>query len=708
MAARSALARMLRPAALAIVGASDRIGPGLNAWLALRAVGYAGRTYLVNPRRAALFDQPTYPSLDAIPEPLDAVFVAVPGEAVLDAVRQAAARGAAGAAVLSSGFGEAGPAGVEAERELAAIAAAAGMAVCGPNCLGLISFAGSAALWGTTVPDAVRRGGVAVIAQSGSVGIALLNAGRGFGLAYLITSGNEAATTAADYLEVLVDDPDVTCVIAFLEQLRSPARFVAAARRARELGKPVIVVKSGRSERARQAVMAHTGAVAGDDSVVDAACRAAGVIRVGSLDELMEMAALVSAPGPRPAAPGVAVLSPSGGEIALALDVAESARLSLPAVPAAAGEVAKLLPDFAHAGNPLDLTWAGLYDPAIARRCAELMGAEAEVGALVLLQDAPRGLAEQQATRYANLFRAVAEGARSAGKPLAVVSNLATDFHPAYEAVGHEAGVPCLRGTFEGLAAVARYTRWATTTLPPAPPPTTADVIAEARRLLAAAPATRALAEHDARAVLAPYGVRGPREILVADPDAAGPAAAALGFPVAVKGLVEGVVHKTEAGLVRLGLASEAEVVAAGRDLALRAGRAAGRLTGILVQEMVAAVAEVLVGARVDPEFGPIVVVGGGGVLVEVYRDVAVRLAPIAEDEVWEMIAETRASALLAGFRGRPRGDVAALAGTVAALSRFAADLRAEVAEVEINPVAVLAEGRGVSALDCLIVRCAR
>lgn len=704
-AARSPLARMLRPATIAIVGASDRIGPGLNAWLALQAVGYAGRTYLVNSRRPTLLDRPTYPDLASIPEPLDAVFVAVPRDGVASALRQAAARGAAGAAVLSSGYGEAGPEGVEAQREMAAICAEAGMALCGPNCLGLISFAGSAALWGTTVPDGVARGGVAVIAQSGSVGIALLNAGRGFGLAYLITSGNEAVTTAADYLEALADDPDVTAVIAFLEQLRHAQRFIAAARRARALGKPVIVVKSGRSERGRRAVMAHTGAVAGEDAVCEAAFRAAGVMRVNSLDELMEMAALVSAPQPRPAAPGVAVLSPSGGEIALSLDIAESARLELPALPDASREIAALLPDFAHAGNPLDLTWAGLYDPALARRCAELMGGEPAVGALVLLQDAPRGLAEQQATRYANLFRGVAEGARAAGKPLAVVSNLATDFHPAYEAVGREAGVPCLRGTFEGLAAVARYTRWATTPPSQRPAPTAPGSVADARQRLAQAPPGRAVAEHDARAVLAAYGIAGPREVLTSGEEDAVNAARSLGFPVVLKGLVEGVLHKTEAGLVRVGLRSEGDVRAAAGEIVERAGAAGGRLLGTLVQEMVAPVAEILVGARVDREFGPVVVVGGGGVLVELYRDVAIRLAPVGEAEARDMLDETRAAALLKGFRGRPVGDIGAVARTAAALSRFIADFRAEVVEVEINPLAVLADGRGASALDCLIVR---
>jgi acyl-CoA synthetase (NDP forming) len=545
---------------------------------------------------------------------------------------------------------------------------------------------------------------VAVIAQSGSVGIALLNAMRGFGLAYLITSGNEAVTTAADYLHVLIEDPHVTVVIAFLEQLRKPERFIAAARRARDLGKPLIVVKSGRSERGRQAVMAHTGAVAGEDGVCEAAFRAAGVIRVGSLDELMEMAALVSAVTEHPRAPGVAIMSPSGGEIALALDIAESAGLRLPALPEASREISALLPDFAHASNPLDLTWAGLYEPAIARRCAELMGAEPDVGALVLLQDAPRGLAEQQANRYANLFRAVAEGARAVGKPLAVVSNLATDFHPAYEAVGREAGVPCLRGTFEGLAAVARYVRWAMTPPPIPVAATPHEIVADARRRLASMPSGGPLAEHEARGVLAAYGVQGPREILASGVEEAVQAAGALGFPVVLKGMVEGVLHKTEAGLVRLGLRSATEARAAATEMAERTRCSGGRLLGILVQEMVSPVTEVLVGGRRDGDFGPIVVVGGGGVLVEVYRDVAIRLAPVTESEALEMLGETRTMSLLRGFRGRPAGDVQAVARTVAALSRFIADFGDDVSEVEINPLGVFEEGRGVSALDCVIV----
>lgn len=697
------LHRLLYPSSVAIVGASDRIGPGFNAWRALEHVGYAGEVQLVTPSKPTLFGRATFPSLDAVPGPLDAVFVAVPQEHVLGALRTAAERGAGGAVILSSGFGEAGPAGIAAQREMAAIAEANGMAMCGPNCLGYLNFAGRTALFGTSMPDHVARGGVAAVVQSGSIGIALLNAARGLGLSCLVTSGNEAVTTAGDYLDALVDDPNVTVLIAFLEQLRAPDRFVAAARRARAAGKPLIAVKSGRTERGRRAVLAHTGAVAGADAVCSAALDAAGAIRVGSLDELIEAAVLASSLARKPTAPGVAVLSASGGEIALALDIAEPIGLELPSVPAAREPIAALLPDFAHVDNPLDLTWAGLYDPTVARRCAELLGAQPEIGCLVLLQDAPSGLGDQQATRYSALLRAVAEGAAAVETPLVAVSNLAGALHPAFERAGAELGVPCLRGTAEGLGAVARLARWASTPID-APAPSVGGG-SDALRRLRALPRDRTPNEHEARAVLAAAGIPGPREALAQSADEAVQQAERIGYPVVLKGLTEGVLHKTEAGLVRVGLATSEDVRAAASELLeIGARLAPGRATPILVAEMVTPVAELLIGARVDPDFGPVVVAGGGGVLVELYQDVAVRLAPVSEDAAAAMLRATKAAALLGGWRGRPRGDLPAAARAIAALSRLIADARQDVAEIEVNPLAVLPEGLGAVALDALIV----
>lgn len=702
----SAVARLLDPASVAIVGASDKVGPGLNAWRALERVGYQGRIYLVNPKRPVLWGRQTFPSLEAIPGPLDAVFVAVPREAALEAVEQAAAKGAGGVAMLASGFGEAGPEGLAAQARLAAIAGAHRLAVCGPNCLGLINLAGASALFGTSLPERLPRGRVAAVVQSGSAGIALLNADRGLGLSHLISSGNEAITTAADYIEVLADDPRVAVVVAFLEQIRQPERFVAAARRARERGKPVIVLKTGRSERGRQAVAAHTGAIAGADEACSAALRAAGAIRVGSLDELIETALLASTLERRPERSGVGMMSPSGGEIALALDIAEPIALDLPPLETSAAPLAALLPEFAHVANPLDLTWSGLYDTDIARRCAELMGGEPAIGLLVLLQDAPRGLGLQQVARYASCLRGIAAGAAAAGKPLVAVSNLAGEVHPDFLAAAEASGVPCLRGTYEGLSAIARLVRWAAEREPEAPAPTPAPARTRAGERLRDLPGGRLPTEREAREVLAAYGIEGPREKLATTLDEAIPAARAVGFPVVLKGLVQGVVHKSEAGLVAAGLRSEEEVrqaVLAMVDRVQALGRE--RFLGFALQALISPVAELLAGGRVDPDFGPVVVVGAGGLLVELYRDVAVRLAPVSEAGALDMLRETRAHALLSGWRGRPAGDVQAVAQTVAALSRFVADFSGEVVEVELNPLAALEVGRGAVALDCVIVR---
>src|SRR3954454_16960484 len=410
------LEALLRPRAVAIVGASDNVGPGFNAWNALRYVGYSGEIHLVNPNKPELFGRPTYKSLVEIPGPIDAAFVSVQAGSVLEIVRQAAAKRAGALAILSSGFGEAGEEGARAQRDLVALAEEHDLAVCGPNCLGLLNFIGSSALFATSLSEHVERGGVAAIVQSGSIGIALLNAARGLGLSYLITSGNEAVTAAADYLEAIIDEDGVETIIIFAEQIKKPQKFVAQVRRARAAGKPVIVLKSGRSAQGQAAVMAHTGAVAGSVEATDAALAAAGAIQVRSLDELIETAVLASGLRRRPRKAGLGVLSLSGGEIALALDAAEQVGVELPSAGPVEDGLKRLLPQFAHIANPLDLTWAGLYDPEVARGCARTLGGHNEVGTLVLLQDAPKGLGPQQAGRYARLLSAVAAGGGGAGR----------------------------------------------------------------------------------------------------------------------------------------------------------------------------------------------------------------------------------------------------------------------------------------------------
>jgi acetate---CoA ligase (ADP-forming) len=701
-----AIDRLLRPRSIAIVGASEKIGPGFNAWNALKVLGFSGAVHLINPGRKELLDQVCHASLLEVPGEVDAVFVAVQADKVIDVARDAAAKGAGALAVLSSGFIEAGEHGAALQRELAALAGAHDMAVCGPNCLGILNFADRTALFGTSLPSELPLGHVAAIVQSGSIGIAVLNAARGLGLSHLITSGNEAVTTAADYLAALLDEPRVRTIVIFLEQLRKPRAFIEACRRARGLGKPVIVLKSGRSAKGQQAVAAHTGAVAGSLEVCDAALLAAGAVQVFSLDELIETAVVFSTLPRRLKASGAAMISLSGGEIALALDAADEARLSLPAITTAKEPLTSLLPPHSHINNPLDLTWAGLYDASIARRCVKALGEQPDIGLIVLLQDAPRGLGSQQANRYATLLTAVADGALDAGLPAVAISNLCSDIHPDYARTATDNSIASLRGTCEGVAAVAHFLRWQIA--PPAAAPPAKCSLASTRALaaLATASSDSVLDEHDAKAVLAAYDFPILPERLVVTIEGAAAAQLELGGAVAIKGLVPGMAHKSEQGLVRLNVRSAEEARRAAREL-LAKGKslAGGAQTRLLVQPMVFPVAELLIGARIDGDFGPIIVTGTGGIHVELFKDVAVRLAPIGAAAAGEMLQETRAARLLAGWRGGPKGDVAVVIDLICRLSRLIADLEDQIREIEINPLAVLEEGTGCVPLDCLIIR---
>lgn len=693
---------LLNPKSIAIVGASEKVGPGFNAFKALEFVGFEGDVFLVNPRSPRIFGRKAFASLDDIPGNVDAVFIAVQAEAVLEVARQAALKGAGALTILSSGFGETGE-GKTAQRELAAFCEKNGMAVCGPNCLGLLNFVGRSALFGTSLPDKVERGGVAAIAQSGSVGIALLNSARGLGFSHVITSGNEAVTSAADYIDALVDDPNVTTILVFAEQIKKPAAFMQALRRARSANKPVIVLKSGRSQSGKAAVMAHTGAIAGSEEAIDAALLAAGAIQVFSLDDLVETSLLASKITVKPNGPLLGGVSLSGGEIALVHDAAEEVGATFAPLESALPKLKELLPPYANLANPLDLTWIGLYDPAVGQACAEAIAAQPNVGMLVLFQDAPSGLGLQQATRYSKLLEAIGNGAAAVKTPAVALSNISDQPHHALQAVADRLSIPYLRGTRAGLSAISRYIKWSVGT--PASSIVVSSAEAEpAKSCLDRVPPHRLPAEHEAREALRSYGVTGPREEFVASPKDAAAAAEAIGYPIVLKGVVENLVHKSDAGLVKVGLSSAAEVrLAAEKMQAAAAGLPSGKFLGFSVQQKISPVGEVFIGAK-DSEFGPLVVVGAGGVQVELYKDVAIRLAPIDEETAREAIASTRVARLLGGFRGAPAGDVRAVARTVSALSRFMTDFAGRIAEVEINPLAVLAEGRGCVALDCVVI----
>lgn len=704
------LTPLLQPRAIAVVGASDRPGAGSLVLENLRRLGFAGAVYPVNPKYRELAGWRCYPSLQDAPGPVDSVAILLGHQRVLPVLQEAAAIGARGAWSLASGFSEAGPEGEALQREVAQFCRAHQIALCGPNCIGVVNFHTRAATYSVALPDsAMTPGHVGVVAQSGAVCLGLANANRGLGFSTLISSGNEAALDNADYIAYLADDPQTRVIIAFIEGFKRPERFTAAARKAFDAGKPLLVVKVGRSAVAQRATRAHTGSLAGADAVHDAVFRKLGVVRLESLDELLEAAELFLK-APLPAGRGVGLLTLSGGQIGLIGDLMAGIDLTLPELsPEARAGLGQALPPYSALANPLDAWGAGNFEETYPA-CMRIIADEPEIHLVGVARDSSPGIAEREITQSNVILEAAAAASRATGKPVAVFANIANGIEPAVKARADALGLPLLQGTRASLRAMEALIQYAERKRQPAAPgqpgPVSAAEAARLRQWLAGEP--ESLTESAGKRLLAAYGIPVTREGLAASTEEAVRLAAEMGRPVALKIASPDILHKTEAKGVLLGL-TEPGQVRAGFERILANARAynpQARLAGVLVQEMVPAGAvEVIAGASVDPEFGPVVVFGMGGILVELIKDAALRLAPVTAAEAAAMVAETRGAALLRGFRGAPPADLDALAGAIVRLSHLAYDLRDDIAAVDVNPLMVLPAGQGVIAADALVIR---
>jgi acyl-CoA synthetase (NDP forming) len=722
------LRALFAPASVAVVGASSRSGIAKTVRDNLRVMASSTRCYFVNPRYEELLGERCYPSIDALPERPDTVLAAVNPLRATAVAEAAAAAGVPSLVIPGGGVVEGGTAAARMQAEVREIAIRHGIALLGPNCMGVVDLVENSATYIGDVNPWLPRGGIAGIAQSGSVTDAFIHSGSRIGFSRIIGCGSEAVVDACDYLAYCLDDPATEAVIMFLEGFKRPERFLALADRALEIGKPVMVVKVGRSPQAQAATVAHSGSLAGEDRATDAALRAAGVIRCDDLDELLETAELVS--GCRRLGRGVGagrtgVVTVSTGEASLIADLAPRTRVSLPAVPESArARLMDELPTLGYIGNPLD-PW-GAAEPAAAYRAA--FEAFAESGAfdvLAIVHDFPyRSLPSEVETARdvtAELLAAVE------GRPdiLPVYVSL-TSGDPPPETQDHlrlAGGVPILRGAVEAFTAIAAVARWETaraTRAKRGPHRPSWPSLGSSRVLWAhdgatsaASPASdgtgasssrRVLPERESLALLASAGVPVVDVVPVSDAASAVVAADRLGRPVALKLDVVGLPHKSDVGGVRLGLVGR-QAVRAGATELLAIGRALGDgpgviVRGLLVEPMASTGVELLVGMKRDPQFGPVIVAGPGGVLAEIVDDVALRLGPIDVDEALEMLAETRAAHLLGGVRGREPVDRDAVAAVLVALSDLA-DQRADIVAIDVNPL--VAGPAGVVAVDALV-----
>ncbi|WP_454754431.1 acetate--CoA ligase family protein [Cupriavidus necator] len=699
-AAVAAVTSVLRPASIAIVGASaDQRSFGGFVLANLERFGYAGAIHLVSRSSAEISGHGCVKTVDELPAGIDLAVLAIPEAGVLDAVRSLAAKGTRAAVLFASGYAETGAAGRERQDQLAAAARDAGMLLLGPNCMGFTNFEGNVPVTFEAVQPypCDGRPGIGVVAQSGAMAANMRDAfvGRGLPLTAVVSTGNEASLGVEDFIAHYIDDPQTRVLAVYAEQVRRPRTFLALARKARQAGKPIVMLMPGRSERAREAAQSHTGALAGDHATACVALAREAVVLVDTPDELVDAAAILLR-FPVPPAGGPAFMTGSGAMKNVALDFCDGLGLSLPALgEETTARLKAMLPDYAVAENPLDYTTIGVRNPGLVGEVLLTMLSDAAVGSIVL--SIPAGPEVAQRDKAEHIVPALAR----AGKPAVLVVTgdsgpIETFFVDAIRA----SGVPFFRSPDRALRALARVSAYgealqraerASPSVPAAVP------------LPGAVPPSGVFAEYQGKAWLAAAGLTVPEGALATSADEAAAIAARIGYPVVIKAQASELPHKSDVGGVIVGLADEA---------ALRAGwsrlqenivthRPGLRLDGVLVEAMGPRGLELVVGARRDEGWGPVVLVGLGGVWIEALKDVRLIPADLAEADVVQELGRLKAASLLRGIRGAAAVDVTAIARAVTLIG---AQMRANpaITEIDVNPLVAYPDR--VLALDALVV----
>jgi len=692
---RAELERLIAPRSIAVVGASPRAGAfGMRTLENLS--GFQGEVFPVNAKYEAIGAQRCYPSLAALPRSPDCVVLVVPRDGVEGALEEAAAVRAGGVIVYASGYGEMAHEDTgRAQRRLADIARAANMPMLGPNCMGLVNHASRAGM--TFLSEYARSprnpGSIAVVSQSGALGYSLAQAwDRGLGIRYFFSAGNSADVDIADLVAAMAEDPQVHAIACLFEGAPSAARMLEAGERARRAGKPVIVFKLGTSEDGAAAARSHTGSLAGSAVAWRALFERAGFIPVEDFEALLEYASFFAAAG-APGARGVAAISGSGGAGVMAADKAAVHGLPMPQPqPATVEKLRGIVPEFGAARNPCDPTGQVINNPESFRGCCRALLSDPQYGVLVV----PSTVAVMETAK--DRVPQMAEVAGEQAKPVVLVWLSEWLQGPGAEAYEKDEKIPVFRSMERCFAAIAAWHARADRKFEAAARLAPSGAARQARKRIAEARGN--LTESEAKRVLAAYGVPVVEERLAKTVDEARAAARAFGYPVVMKAESPTILHKTELGVVKLGIADDAALAHAYAEI--EAAAKGHELRGVLVQPMIPGV-EVIVGARVDPVVGPVVLVGSGGVLVELVQDSVAALAPVSVAQAKSMLARLKGYKLLTGFRGSAPVDIDKLADAVARISEFAADCAGEIEELDVNPITCGA--RGIFAVDALIAR---
>jgi acetyltransferase len=712
------LSPLMNPRSVAIVGASQRGASALNreprgnrVIRNLKAFGYPGRIIAINPKYGEVMDCPCYPDLAAVPEPAECVILAVPNRHVPDLLDSAVDAGVRAAVVFSAGFAETGAEGKERQARLERLSRERGFLICGPNCYGILNVFGKAPLFASTIPPGFLAGPVALVSQSGGLSTTIANAlmlNRHVGLSHIVSCGNQAGATVEEYFNYLVEDENTRVIAAFVEGFKQPQKLLAVAHKAAAQGKPLIILKGGRSEVSQRAAATHSGSLAGAADVIDAAFRQTGVVSVRTLNELIDAVSVFSCDAFTNRYKGgrrIGVLSGSGGECTLVSDAAANVGLEVPELTEKTrAQLQDAVADFGNMNNPLDGTGAMYDDEKIFPRLLQALIDDPNIDLVTVNLEAndPRPRELKSGNRFA---AAIEKAAAASHKPIACFSSVVGG--PVDREILlplRDAGVPLMEGaecasnTIRHLAEYFEFQRM--------PPVGTANDSAAPRAGIKLRSGT--LPAENAFRLVEAFGIPVVSTVLTHSAGEAASAAERLGFPVALKIDSADITHKSDVGGVALKLSNASDVHDAYLRIQSEVSRRApgARIDGVIVQPMADDGVEMILGVKRDPLFGPVVLCGFGGILVELLKDIAIGIPPLSSDQAFKMLQRLRGVAILGGVRGKPPADVDALCGALVGLSRLASALGNQLGGLDINPLIVLPKGSGVVAVDALVQIC--
>lgn len=688
--------KLLKPQKICIVGASEKEGFGGDTCRNVIQYMDPERYFFVNPKRASVLGHKVYPSIQDVPENFDLVVICTPAFTVEDILRQASAKGAGGAVVYASGYKEVGtPDGSRAQQSLINLCRELGISLMGPNCAGFVNYIGGVYPFAFLSSNRDRKGAVGFVSQSGQLCLSLMDSPN-MRFSYCISGGNCAVTEMEDYISFLVDDEDTKVVAVYLEGVKNPKKLADAFRRAALMRKPIAVLKAGRSEKGGKIAASHTGSLSGADKIFDALVKKFGVIRVNDLEELLYTAQLFAVLPKLPEKAAFASINLSGGETGICADIGELSDINYPDFEQSTLEKLKeLLPEYASPANPLDMTASLSYDTERYAMALRTVMADANIGMVIIGYTLLQEIVDPAIKYMASAMELVSREPNS--KPMAMLPFVGNTRNAEYGTMLENCGVALLPPPCYGLRILKYLANFVE--YDPCKNDLSLGIPNRQKKV-----GRFALSEHEGKKLIAKYGVPILREKVAKDKEEAVRIAGEIGYPVVMKIDSKDILHKSDCGCVKLNI-KNAYQVAEAYDLILNNAISAypnAEIGGILMQKMADLGTEIIIGVSNDPSFGPAILVGLGGIFVEVFKDTVLNLAPVSRDEAKEMIDSLKGAKMLKGYRGKAHCDIEALVDVVMSISKMAAENKDNLLELDINPVFVYE--KGVCAVDTVVI----